>query len=149
MSREQMKAYTEVLTIIDHMELKYKEKIPKKLLDFFERNSSKEYEFKLNLSVPLSEQKLNSKTLSLLAMINLNYWCETDEEKKKLMDLYSENEKNYKEEIREKYSLSKVLNKETNEQTIAVKPETSMIETNESLFKKFIKRIKKFLNLKK
>ena len=39
MNSEQMKAYTELLTIINYMEAKYKEKIPKKLIEFFERNS--------------------------------------------------------------------------------------------------------------
>ena len=128
MSSEQMKAYTEVLAIINYMEAKYKEKIPKKLIDFFERNSAKEYKFKLDLYIPLRQQKLNSKTLALLAMINLNYWCETEEEKKELMEIYSKNEKIYKEELREKYNLANILNKDKQEEIIDVKDETSMIE---------------------
>lgn len=147
MNSDQMKAYTELLTIINHMEANYKEKIPKKMIDFFERNSAKEYKFKLDLSIPLRQQKLNSKTLALLAMINLNYWCETEKEKKELMEIYSKNEKIYKEELCEKYNLANILNKDKQEEIIEVKEETSMMEMKESIFKKIVHKISKVLHL--
>ncbi len=93
MTNEQMKSYTEILTIINYMELKYKEKIPKKLVDFFERNKAKDYVFNIDFSKALKEQKFSEKTLPLLAMINLNYWCETPEEKQELIAIYKENDR--------------------------------------------------------
>lgn len=97
MTNEQMKSYTEILTIINYMEMKYKEKIPKRLIEFFERNKAKEYMFDIDFSKSLKEQNFSKQTLPLLAMINLNYWCETQEEKQALMDIYSENDRKKKE----------------------------------------------------
>ena len=42
------RAYVEILEIINHMEEKYKKKIPYKLLDFFEKNKASDYNFQLN-----------------------------------------------------------------------------------------------------
>ena len=100
MKNEEKIAYKQVITILDNMEPEYKEKIPKKLVKLFEENSDENYEFHLDLTRPLKEQELNSKTLALLAMLNLNYWCETEEEKQELIKHYTENERKYQEELR-------------------------------------------------
>ncbi len=75
MKSEEKIAYKQLITILNNMEPEYKEKIPKKLMKLFEENSAEDYEFHLDLTRPLQEQELNSKTLALLAMLNLNYWC--------------------------------------------------------------------------
>lgn len=67
MKSEEKIAYKQVITILDNMEPEYKEKIPKKLVKIFEENSAENYEFHLDLTRPLKEQELNSKTLALLA----------------------------------------------------------------------------------
>lgn len=112
-----MKSYTEILTIINYMELKYKEKIPKKLVDFFERNKAKDYVFDIDFSKALKEQKFSEKTLPLLAMINLNYWCETPEEKQELIAIYKENDRKKNEK---------------NVQELAAKALTEQVVTEES-----------------
>ena len=43
MKIEQRESYTEILTILNYMESEYKEKIPKELISFFERNREKDY----------------------------------------------------------------------------------------------------------
>lgn len=96
MKNEQGESYTEVLTILNYMETEYQQKIPKKLIDFFKRNSAKDYKFDIDLAIPLKEQKLKDKTLSILAILNLNYWCENEVEKQELIKKYSENEKRIK-----------------------------------------------------
>ena len=49
MKNEQRESYTEVLTILNYMETEYQEKIPKKLIEFFKRNSAKDYKFDIDL----------------------------------------------------------------------------------------------------
>ncbi|MBQ6860024.1 MAG: hypothetical protein IJO08_00040 [Clostridia bacterium] len=123
MTNEQMKSYTEILTIINYMEMKYKEKIPKRLIEFFERNKAKEYMFDIDFSKSLKEQNFSKQTLPLLAMINLNYWCETPEEKQALMDIYSENDRKKKEKRIEntaqnaEIEQAEAMTSETNEAT--------------------------------
>lgn len=150
MRNEQRESYTEVLTILNHMEMEYQEKIPKKLIDFFERNSAKDYKFDIDLAIPLKEQELKTKTLSLLAMLNLNYWCNSDEEKQELIKHYSENEKKYQEELREKYNpdnLFKKRNQENKREEDIIKNEVALVEYKESIFKRFINRLKNIFHI--
>ncbi|MBR3887485.1 MAG: hypothetical protein IKJ32_00065 [Clostridia bacterium] len=93
MKNELKKAYAEVLEILNHMEPKYKEKVPEKLLKQMETKKLEGYEFKLDFSIPFKENNFSSKTLSLLAMINLNYWCETEEDKKAQREIHEANDK--------------------------------------------------------
>ncbi len=150
MNNEQMESYTEVLTVLNYMETEYKEKIPKKLIDFFERNSAKGYKFNIDLSTPLKEQKLKAKTLSLLAMLNLNYWCENEEEKQELIKHYSENENKYQEELREKYNPDDFLKKSNQENKMEgniIKNEVTLVEYKESILKKIINKVKNILHI--
>jgi len=112
MKRERKEAYVEVLEILKHMETKYVEKLPKKLVEFLKRNASKEYTFKLDNNIPFEEQQLKKSTINILAMINYNYWCEDEEHRKYLLNKYNENEIKYQEMLIEKYSMDKIFDKE-------------------------------------
>lgn len=104
MTKERKEAYVEVLEILSHMDRKYVEKVPLKLIDFFKNNASKEYKFTIDLSIPLEEYEFSQITLNILAMLNLNYWCESEEHKEELLNKYYNNELKHQEEIREKYN---------------------------------------------
>lgn len=151
MKNETREAYSEIVTILNCMETKYQEKIPKKLIGFFERNSSKDYKFDIDLAIPLKEQKLKAKTLSLLAMLNLNYWCETEEEKQELIKHYSENEKKYQEELREKYNPDKIFKERVKEKIVEeniTENEVALVEYKEPIFIRFINKIKSIFKIK-
>ena len=47
-------SYSEVLDIIDNMEVKYKEMLPRKLMDFLNENKDLEYQKHVNPQIPLS-----------------------------------------------------------------------------------------------
>jgi len=94
---ERKEAYVEVLEVLKHMEHKYMEKIPKKLIEFFKSNASKEYKFKLDNNIPFEEQQLKRSTISILAMLNYNYWCKDEEHKRYLLNKYNENEIKYQQ----------------------------------------------------
>ena len=104
LKKEHREAYVEVLEVLNHMDLKYVEKVPKKLREFFERNSSKDYHFYLEKNIPFEEQDLKEATINILAMLNYNYWCEDEEHRKYLLNKYNENEIKYQEELMERYS---------------------------------------------
>ena len=86
-------AYAEVYEILSFMEQKYIDKIPLKLMELFREEKLKDYKPNIEPTIPLNEQKLQKKTLVILAMLNLNYWCEDENEKKELIKLYAENDK--------------------------------------------------------
>lgn len=114
MKRERKEAYVEVLEVLKHMEPKYVEKLPKKLVEFLKQNASREYTFKLDNNIPFEEQQLKKSTINILAMINYNYWCEDEQHKKYLLNKYNENEIKYQEELMEKYSRDNLFKSENN-----------------------------------
>ena len=61
-TRDDIIAYAEVDYIIHHMNEKYVEKIPAKLLQFFATIKDPEHEVYVNPRVPLQNQNLNFQT---------------------------------------------------------------------------------------
>ena len=140
------KAYAEVDMILSFMEIKYVEKIPKKMKELFKSEKLQNYEPKINPQIPLDEQNLQKKTYAILAMLNLNYWCDDENEKQELIKLYAENDRKKEEELREKYNPDNIFKKKETE-NIPNKEEknTSLVEYKESNFFKMI--ISKIMNL--
>ena len=140
------KAYVEILEILSYMEQKYVDMIPKKLLNLFYEEKDKDYKIDINPNVSLAEQNLQRKTLVLLAMLNLNYWCEDETEKQEMLKMYADNDKKIEEEMRERYNpdnlfrkKEKVFEEENNEENM------QLIEYKEqNIFKKIINKIMKF-----
>ena len=144
MENNLLKAYAEVDEILSLMENIYVEKIPKKMRELFKNERLDGYEPKINTKISLDKQNLQRKTLSILAMLNLNYWCEDENEKKELLALYAENDKKREEELREKYNPDNLFKKK--EQIIEnkeIKQEnTQLIEYKEqNIFKKILNKI--------
>ena len=69
---EQREAYSEVLEVLRHMQKKYVDKIPRKVIMFFYDNCNLDSEFRL--TKPLFEEELSPKAVELIVMLNLNYW---------------------------------------------------------------------------
>ena len=146
MDIDQKEAYREVLVILDNMEDEYKNKVPQELINFFKRNEAKEYVFKLDNSIPLTEQRIKEKTLSLLAILNLNYWCSIDE-RKELIKKYSDNERKFRKEVDIKYHVDELLRKyDIKHKDIEEKATIDNkvpVKYKESLLQRLINKIKK------
>ena len=139
------KAYVEILEIINYMGKSYKEKIPKKLLTFFEENKDSNYEYKLKHLD--SNNVFLKETLIILALIEKKYWA-TDDEKRILNQALKENEKKYQEYVKEKYNPDNVFKKQ-NSKVEKVEDSTSIVEYKESsIFAKIKNWLKKFLKNK-
>lgn len=141
------KAYAEVLLILSYMEQKYADMIPKKLLELFNEEKDQNYQPDINPKISLAEQNLQRKTLALLAMLNLNYWCKDESEKQEMLKMYAENDKKIEAEMRERYNPENLFKKkEKVEQNDEIKEEsTEIIEYKEqNIFKKILNKIMKF-----
>ena len=135
------KAYAEVDTILSFMEIQFIEKVPKKLRETIKNEKSKEYHPKIDKSIPLDEQNLERKTYAILAMLDLQYWCNTEEEKQELLSMYANNDKKYQEELRQKYNPDNIFPNRTTE-----KESTSLVVyPKEGWIKRLINRMKKRL----
>ena len=141
------KAYTEVLLILSYMEQKYVDMIPKKLLELFNEEKDKNYQPNINPKISLAEQNLQRKTLALLAMLNLNYWCKDENEKQEMLKMYSENDKKIEAEMRERYNPDNLFRKkeEPIENDENKQENTELIKyKKQNIFKKILNRIMKF-----
>lgn len=135
------KAYAEVDTILSFMEIQFIEKVPKKLRETIKNEKSKEYHPKIDKSIPLDEQNLERKTYAILAMLDLQYWCNTEEEKQEMLSMYANNDKKYQEELRQKYNPDNIFPNRTTE-----KESTSLVVyPKEGWIKRLINRMKKRL----
>lgn len=147
---EYSEAIVEVLEILEYSDDNILEKIPKKLIKFWERNKSKTYKPNLDHNKSISEMNLKDKTKSILSMIYLNYLC-NDAEAKEISSIINHNEEIYQTELiknhnfqylEKEQNISNTINKNTKSTSITI------IENKESIFKKIINRIKRFFNIK-
>lgn len=150
MENELLKAYAEVDEILANMESIYVEKIPKKIRELFSNNRLEGYTPNINSKIPLDEQNLQKKTYSILAMLNLNYWCENENEKQELIAIYAENDRKKEEELREKYNPDNLFKNKTNiRQQEEMDKGTALVEyKEEKFFKKIINKIMSFFRRK-
>lgn len=142
-------AYSEVYAILNMIEDEYRERVPKNIIDFFEEERDKEYNPIIDVNIPLEKQNLKRKTIVLLAILNLNYWCDSEEEKQEILDSFAKNEelKRLKEkELTENYNINNLFNKIENTEN---KTEVCLIEYKEQNFiQKIISKIKSLFRRK-
>ena len=84
-----MDAYAEVSYVLDILGNKYKDKIPKKILDCIYKNKNNNYIFDENTDI--QKIKFNRNTLIIISILNLKYWEKDENEIKRLKKIYSTN----------------------------------------------------------
>lgn len=145
MNKNNIKAYSEVYEIVNLLEEEYSDRIPKKVLDFFDETRDKEYKPIIDVNKPLNEQNLQRDTMILLAILDLNYWCDSEEEKQELLEMFNRNtELKIKEqkELEEKYNPNNLFKKRQPVSEIENNETLSMIEYKEpNIIKKILNKI--------
>ena len=145
---QRQQAYAEILEILKLLGNDYINKIPSKVIDYFEGNASKEYKFNIASNVDISKQIKNPITINLIGMLKYNYWCNNEEEKKQLMNKFIENDKIKEEALKEKYNSNIILKKHSNENNSEKNINTEIIIVNhkQSIFAKIVNKIKSIFN---
>ena len=127
-------------------------KIPNKFMSFLKENASEDYRCEFDYTKPLNELNLKNETRGLIAMICLNYWCETEEQKMKFRNHLSKNEQHYQEELRKKYNIDDIFKKKKISNNIETSSENinklPIKVENENIFKRLFKSLMKFFNKK-
>lgn len=144
-------AYSEVAEFLSLLSDNQRNEIPEKLREFFKREKDKEYVKNINTSIPIKDQKLKEETLAIIALLNLQYWCKDEEEKKRLQAIYAQNEKEYQKMLYEVYNPKNIFKKK--EETIIennneIKKDMQLVKYKEPIFKKIINKIMFFLHLR-
>lgn len=143
-------AYAEIDTFIDLLDEYNKNKIPEKLREYFKKEKDEKYIKKINPNQSIQSQNLKEETLALIAMLNLQYWCENEDEKERLKKIYAQNEKKYQDMIQEKYDIENIFKKKEAiiENKQEQKSNMQIVEYKNSALKKIINKILNFLHLR-
>ena len=148
-------SYSEVLGILKVIAKTDYEKVPKSIINVFEKFANKDYIFKYNFSKDFSEQDLSKDAKVILAILFRDYWA-NEKQREIIIAKQIKNRKKIEEEKKEKYNIdvfqkiNSLKEERQQEQQIQIieenklKDEISMIEHKESLFNRLIKKIKLF-----
>lgn len=119
-------------------------KIPKLFMNFLRENADAKYECKFDYDKPLDELELTAETKGMIAMICLNYWCDTEENKKIFVKHLNENEIKYQEELRRKYNVNDMFKRtdEPKEKKKTQENELPVQVENDGIIKRILKKIK-------
>ena len=150
-SQTTRQAYSEIDEFLSLLTDEKREQIPVKLREFFKEEKDKNYTKGIKLDIPVKDQNFKEETLAIIALLNLEYWCQDEEEKEKLRKIYDNNEKIYKEMLQVEFKPDDVFKKNNvvieNENNKQVAP-ISMVEYKESVFKRVLNKIKQIFNIK-
>lgn len=132
-------AYAETLEVLKNMDKVYINKIPDRLMELLKNNSSKTYKEHINSSTRLKEQNLSSKTLKILAVINLKYWIQDESKKLQLLKEYKANDKLYEGKLRKKYDIDVFKNRKID--NMSKREEVQLVEYKDSKLKRILTKI--------
>lgn len=135
--------YTDISVIIGMMPNEMKSKISRKLIEFIESKKSMDYVSSVNPKLPLNEQNLKEETKVLLGIIYRDYLCD-EMEKNRLLEEDKKELDKIELEKKEKYNPNDLFQKETTNKLEKVQ-DFALIEYEESIFKRFFKKIKNIL----
>lgn len=142
MNINRRKAYSEIYEILNLMEEEYTKKIPDKLRRLFQEEKDDTFKPYVNSMIPLDEQNLQEDTYTILAILYINYWYESEQEKQELIELFN----NIDKQELEKYSVdnlfknrqeNKVVEEEHTEQSLAVIEESLWTKIKNKIIRLF------------
>ena len=118
-------------------------------MSFLKENASNSYSCNFDYSKPLKELNLTKEAKGLIAMICLNYWCETEEQKIRFRNHLKKNEQAYQEKLQKKYNIDDIFKKKeiiNNEEITSENINKLTAEVKkENIFTKLFNCLKKFL----
>ncbi|MGN1302574.1 MAG: hypothetical protein ACI4VO_02860 [Clostridia bacterium] len=145
MEKESQLAYAEVDAILNMLETEAVEKIPLKVREFFKNEKDKKYIPKFSENFfDIDNIELMRETICLLTILDINYWCETEEEKQLILNKLEDNDRIKEEELRERYNPDNIFKNKVNENINS--ESVALIEYKErSIIKRVFDKIFRFL----
>lgn len=147
MPKEYNKAYKEVLEVLKYMSQEEREKIPQKMIQMFNEKMDQNHKFKYDESKKFAEQELLIETKAILSNLFRDYWA-TSEQRERILLKQNRDRIKIEEQKKEKYNPENLF-KKTN-QTYNPKEsieEVSIRKYKESIFKRFINKIKSIFHI--
>lgn len=143
--------YSEVYQVLNLLGNDYIDKLPTSLINMLREKREVNYNPEYTDDIPLNEQNIKKETMSIIALLYLNYWCEDENEKLEVKQILKSNEDNYQLELRERYNPDNIFKnyKQKSKKVEAnIDDETSMIPYKKSIFRKIINKLKSAFHIK-
>lgn len=142
MSEYSKRVYSETYAILQLLQEEFLSKIPSNLIEILKTEKDDTYDVNINPNIPLEEQNLHPDTISLLAMLKVDYWCEDEKEKQELLEIFNKNEEEEQNDLRKQYNPDNLFENKKRED---IKNENSqeLIEYKETRFIRIINQIRK------
>ena len=144
-------ACSEVYCILEILGDSYKNKLPKKFLEFINLNRNTEFSLEINEN-EYQNLNISKDGLVLISFLNLKYWVDDENEKQRLIDIYKKNEEKKQENLNRYKQVDwlKQTNNLENEDNKKEEQTTELIEVKKfSFFDKIKSIIKNIFNKKK
>ena len=132
------KALSEVDLILKYSDTDIKNRISAKFIKFIEKYKDNTYKIKFDKSKNLNEQNLMLETREILALIYRNYLCDSQEERKRLIEYNEEKLK----EMNSKYDVEKIFKERTKKDEIS-KEQSLIVVKKEKWYNKIFSLLKK------
>lgn len=131
--------YTEVYSILELLGKQYINKIPKSLYNMIQSNVIDVNNLKYKSLKEINKNNIHKESLSMIALIHSNYWCESQEEKDNLESIFINNFVKNENEKREKFNPDNIF---TTEDCAQETENANIVVYKEPLWKKIINKIK-------
>lgn len=134
-------AYSEIYEIFKLIDNEYINKIPIRVKELIINEKDSTFTPNILTNIPLEKQNLQKETFTILTILYLNYWCESESEKREIINLCNDIDIL----SREKYSYDNLFkkNKENPIQEVVEEKNNSLVEYKESICTKILNKIKK------
>lgn len=140
-------AYSEVDEFLGLITEKQLNKIPNKLRQLFKEEKDINYTKGINPNIPIKDQNLKDETLAIIALLNLQFWCEDENEKARLREVYAKNEERYKEFLQIAFNPDEIF-KSRQEVSKEKIEEQQVVPFKQSILKLILNKLKGIFKLK-
>lgn len=122
---ETLMAYSEICAILNLLETSYADRVPEEVKTFFYEERLEDYEPQIDPSKPLNEQQLQRETFVLLALLNVNYWCDSEEERESYLKEMALNDNKEFDKNDTSWDLSRIFNQNKRNTDVSIHQEST------------------------
>ena len=145
MTNETKEIYSEVYQVLNLLGDEYINRLPKSLVNMLNEKRKLDYNPEYTDDVSLSKQNIRKKSLAIIVLLYLNYWCENENEVLEAKQILLDNEEKYQKELREKYNPDNIFENynQRHENIIENNEEKDLaVPQSQSLMRRILNKIK-------
>lgn len=133
-------AYSEVDEFLNIISAENRNKVPQYLRELFNKEKDESYIKGIRPDIPINKQELKEETLAIIALLNLEYWCQDEIERQRLKEVYERNDERNKQYLQLDFNPEQVFKAKE-----IVTSNVPSVKNKESKFKKMLNKLKIWL----